>query len=71
MKGTCFGEVDGPPVTPQSGARVLPSSTRTLRVTGPILPGTQGLNCERAVEQFKEEYDRRYARFLRTGSRLE
>ncbi len=64
-------EADGRPVTAQNGAWVLPPSTRALRITGQIKPAAQALNFEGAVEQYKQEYARRYERFLQTGSSTE
>ena len=62
-------EADGKGVTPSGGHLILPAGTRELKVRGKITPEAPALSFEMAVKEYKAEYARRYAEFLRTGIR--
>lgn len=49
------------------GAVQLPVETREVRIAWTKKPGTPAMSYTRAVENYKSEYRRRYAEFLRTG----
>lgn len=61
-------EADGRPLQVKDGQLVLSPTTREVKVRGQIKPGTPDLSFERAVENYKQEYRRRYEEFLRTGA---
>jgi len=61
--------VDGQTVTATNGNLNLPLGTRELKVRGRIKAETPPMSFENAVEQYKQEYKRRYDEFLRTGIR--
>jgi len=62
-------EADGRPIPPIEGHLAITPATRELTLRGHIRPGTPALSYEAAVEQYKQEYRRRYGEFLRTGLR--
>jgi hypothetical protein len=62
-------EADGRPIQPAEGHLALAPATRELTLRGHIKPGTPALSYDVAVEQYKQEYRRRYEEFLRTGLR--
>lgn len=62
-------QADGQIATPQDGHVIVAAGTRELKVRGRIKPETPPLSFEKAVEQYKVEYKRRYDEFLRTGVR--
>lgn len=62
-------EADGQTATPQDGHVILALGTRELKIRGRIRPETPPLSFGKAVEQYKQEYKRRYDEFLRTGVR--
>lgn len=64
-------EADGKTVTAKNGEWSLPVQTKKLQVTGRIKPGTPSLSFDSTVEEYKQEYARRYEMFLRTGSSKE
>jgi len=62
-------EADGQAVAPTDGHLILPPGTHELKVRGKIRPDTPPMSFDAAVEQYKQEYRRRYEEFLRTGVR--
>ena len=60
-------QVDGRPVKITAGDLVVSASTRDVKVTGRIKPGTPAMSFEHTVEDYKREYQRRYDTFLQTG----
>ncbi len=60
-------EVDGKAAQPSSVGLVLRPGVRKVSLTGRIKPGTPSLSYQRAVQDYKSEYKRRYQEFLRTG----
>jgi hypothetical protein len=61
-------EADGQSLTIANGELRLAANTRDIRVKGRFLPSTPELSFERIVAQYKQEYQKRYADFLRTGA---
>lgn len=60
-------EVDGHPgAVRESGIEVSPD-TKTIRLRGRMRSNDRALSYSLAVEEYKAEYARRYARFIRTG----
>lgn len=62
-------EADGRAIQAAGGQLALAPTTHALTLRGRIKPGTPELNYEKAVEDYKQEYRRRYQEFLRTGLR--
>jgi hypothetical protein len=60
-------EVDGRPAKIERGKLYVSAHARQLRVVGRIRPGTPPMSFERAVDNYKREYKKRYDEFLRTG----
>jgi len=62
-------EADGRAVAPTDGQLILPPGAREVKVHGKIEPDVPPTSFDAAVEQYKQEYRRRYDEFLRTGVR--
>lgn len=62
-------EADGRAVAVAADQIALTSGTRELTLRGRIRPGTAELSFDKAVEQYKQEYKRRYEEFRSTGLR--
>jgi hypothetical protein len=62
-------EADGRAIQAAGGHLAMAPTTRSVTLRGRIKPGTLELNYEKAVENYKHEYRRRYEEFLRTGLR--
>lgn len=60
-------EADGQQVQVKGGELILPADTHEVKVKGRIKPGVAPLSFERAVDDYKAEYKKRYQEFLRTG----
>jgi hypothetical protein len=58
---------DGKPAPVESGHVVLTPAAREVTLTGRIKPDAPRLSYDQAVSDYKAEYRRRYAAFLRTG----
>ena len=61
-------EADGHVLTIANGELRLAPNTREIKVKGCIRPSAPELSFERTVAQYKQEYRKRYADFLRTGA---
>lgn len=61
-------QVDGKAIQPVKGRLTLPASARKLDVTWTAGPAPGGFSYREAVENYKREYRRRYAKFLAEGS---
>jgi hypothetical protein len=61
-------EADGRAIPITEGKLVVAPGTRDVKVKGHIRPSTPDLSFERTVAQYKQEYQKRYADFLRTGA---
>jgi hypothetical protein len=62
-------ECDGKAVTAAGGHLVLPPDAHQLSLRGRIREDGSAWTYDRAVEEYKAEYARRYKEFLRTGVR--
>lgn len=62
-------ECDGKAITADSGHLVLPPGAHQLSLRGRIREDGSTWTYDRAVEDYKAEYARRYKEFLRTGVR--
>jgi hypothetical protein len=62
-------EADGQAVAPTDGHLTVPDDVQELKVRGKIKPDTLPMSFENAVRQYKQEYQRRYDEYLRTGVR--
>jgi hypothetical protein len=62
-------EADGKEATPTDGRLHLPPGVREVKVRGLIKPDTPTMSFKNTVKEYKAEYRRRYAEFLRTGVR--
>jgi hypothetical protein len=61
-------EADGRPLAIADGKLSVGPDAREIKVTGRFRPSTSDLSFERTVAQYKQEYRKRYAEFLRTGT---
>jgi hypothetical protein len=61
-------EADGRPLAIADGKLSVGPETREIKVTGRFRPSAAELSFERTVVQYKQEYRKRYAEFLRTGA---
>jgi len=61
-------EADGRPLPVTEGRLVLTPGTREIHVKGRFKPSASELSFERAVQEYQQEYRKRYAEFLRTGT---
>ena len=59
--------VDGKTVTPANGSVTLPVDAKQVRLRWTRRAGTPAMSYDRAVEDYKAEYKRRYDRFIQTG----
>ncbi len=59
--------VDGKAVQASQGKVVVTPNVKKIRVNGKIKPGTPEMSFARAVADYKQEYQKRYQRFLQTG----
>jgi hypothetical protein len=60
-------EADGHALPVSDGKLVIAPNTRNIKVKGRIKPSVPELSFERTVTEYKREYGKRYADFLRTG----
>jgi hypothetical protein len=60
-------EADGHRVELTDDQLILSPTTREVKISGRIKPGTPEMSFNRTVEDYKKEYRRRYEEFLRTG----
>ncbi len=61
-------EADGHALPVNNGKLVIAPDTRQIKVHGRIKPSAPELSFERTVAAYKQEYGKRYAEFLRTGT---
>lgn len=61
-------EADGRALTVSDGKIVIGPNTREIKVKGRIKSSAPELSFERTVAEYKQEYRKRYADFLRTGT---
>jgi hypothetical protein len=61
-------EADGRPLPVTEGRLVLAPGTRQIKVKGRFKPSAPELSFERTVQEYQQEYRKRYADFLRTGA---
>jgi len=61
--------IDGREATVDNGQLILPTGARELKIRGRIKPDAPEMSFEKAVQEYKREYKRRYDEFLRTGIR--
>ncbi len=59
--------VDGRSAQVTAGHIVVPTGATQIEVQGRIKPGTPRMSYEQAVDDYKAEYRKRYAKFLETG----
>ena len=60
--------VDGKEITPEDGSVVLPIDAKEVRLRWRRRSGTPIMSYEKAVDDYKMEYKRRYEEFLQTGA---
>ena len=65
---TRAAEADGRRLAIADGRLSVAPDTREIKVTGRLRPSAAELSFERTVVQYKQEYRKRYAEFLRTGA---
>ena len=61
-------EADGRALRISEGKLIVAPSTHEVKVKGQFRPSAPDLSFERTVAQYKQEYRKRYADFLRTGA---
>jgi hypothetical protein len=66
---TCRGEIDGEAFSTQTSEIEVPLKASELALFGGFRSDTPPLSYGQAVDDYKAEYRRRYANFLRTGDR--